>query len=598
MCFNLVHPFFTKIMRLSAEWVFALTKQKKQNFVYGSTVLMASMIIVKLIGAVFKIPLTNILGLTGLGYFTRAYTVYTTIYALTVTGLSAAVARMVAENLERKRYRDVRKIFRLATLLFLILGVLGAGLIFFSAKGFSEMIKSPNSYWAIVMLAPAIFFCCMMASYRGYYEGLSNMTPTAVTQVVEVVAKLVAGLGFALIVMQIAEKQFQETGKVFGMAAESLEAAQMIAVPYGAAGAMLGVSVSTLVGLVYIYFRHKLKGDSITKEMLRNAPPSRRSKVLVYRLLKVALPVTLGAVVLQLSALIDSTTIQNRLDYCYSASPETLNSLYGSFLKENEGMSDFLFGIFSSCVTLFNLVPAFTNIFGKSALPNVTAAWTERDRARIKLNVESVIRVTMLVAAPMSMGMAFMAEPILKLLYSKQEGIESGAVLLAILAVASLFLALVTPMNAIIQGVGRMDLPVKYLFCGALTKLVLNVVLIGIPSINILGSSVSTLACYLLIAFLSINKLRKIVTVSLNYTGIFIKPLIAGLACGIMALLSYNLLQAIGPSRLITILSIGIGGLCYLLVLFVLKGIAREDVLMLPKGNKIAKTLEKLHIIR
>ncbi len=585
-------------MRLSAEWVFALTKQKKQNFVYGSTVLMASMIIVKLIGAVFKIPLTNILGLTGLGYFTRAYTVYTTIYALTVTGLSAAVARMVAENLERKRYRDVRKIFRLATLLFLILGVLGAGLIFFSAKGFSEMIKSPNSYWAIVMLAPAIFFCCMMASYRGYYEGLSNMTPTAVTQVVEVVAKLVAGLGFALIVMQIAEKQFQETGKVFGMAAESLEAAQMIAVPYGAAGAMLGVSVSTLVGLVYIYFRHKLKGDSITKEMLRNAPPSRRSKVLVYRLLKVALPVTLGAVVLQLSALIDSTTIQNRLDYCYSASPETLNSLYGSFLKENEGMSDFLFGIFSSCVTLFNLVPAFTNIFGKSALPNVTAAWTERDRARIKLNVESVIRVTMLVAAPMSMGMAFMAEPILKLLYSKQEGIESGAVLLAILAVASLFLALVTPMNAIIQGVGRMDLPVKYLFCGALTKLVLNVVLIGIPSINILGSSVSTLACYLLIAFLSINKLRKIVTVSLNYTGIFIKPLIAGLACGIMALLSYNLLQAIGPSRLITILSIGIGGLCYLLVLFVLKGIAREDVLMLPKGNKIAKTLEKLHIIR
>ena len=128
--------------------------------------------------------------------------------------------------------------------------------------------------------------------------------------------------------------------------------------------------------------------------------------------------------------------------------------------------------------------------------------------------------------------------------------------------------------------------------------MVLNVVLIGIPSINILGSSVSTLACYLLIAFLSINKLRKIVTVSLNYTGIFIKPLIAGLACGIMALLSYNLLQAIGPSRLITILSIGIGGLCYLLVLFVLKGIAREDVLMLPKGNKIAKTLEKLHIIR
>ncbi len=585
-----------------AEWVLDLTKssrQKKQSFVYGSTVLMASMIIVKLLGAVFKIPLTNVLGETGMGYFGSAYNVYTAVYALTVTGLSAAVARMVAENSTQGRYRDVKKIFRLSTLMFLVLGLLGFVIIVCSAGGFSRLIDSPNSYWSVMMIAPAIFFCCLMASYRGYFEGLSNMTPTAVTQVAEVTGKLIAGLGFSFLIMGAAQKQYQETGLVFGIVCDSMEAANMAAVPYGAAGAMLGVSVSTLIGFLFIFLRYKIKGDAISREMLAGSPSPDRAKSILRRLIKIAVPITLGAIVLQLSALIDTVTIQNRLTYCYRTDPSVLNAMYGQYLKDNEEMHTFLYGCFTTCVTLFNLVPAFTSIFGKSALPNVTSAWTESDRRKIKLNLESVIRVTMLVAAPMAIGLAFMAGPVLTLLYSRLPGIISvGAPMLSILAVASLFLALVAPVNAIMQGIGRVDLPVKYLFAGALVKLVLNVVLVGIPSLNIIGSAVSTLACYLLIAILSIGKLRSIVPVKLDFSGIFLKPVISGLVCGGTAFISWRFLSAWRQNSLVTIVSIAVGGIFYIISLAVLNTISKDDILMLPNGKNIAKTLEKWRLIR
>ncbi|WMJ23666.1 polysaccharide biosynthesis protein [Paludicola sp. MB14-C6] len=576
-----------------------MTKQKKQSFLYGASILMASMIIVKLIGALFKIPINNILHETGMAYFNQAYTIFTTIYALTVTGLSAAVARMVAENAAKERYRDVRKLLKVSTIIFVILGILGSITIVLSAKFIVSAAKMPNAFWSIVMVSPAIFFCCLMASYRGYYEGLSNMIPTAITQVVEVVVKLVAGLLFSFIVLKIANSQFKETGKVFGVVVDNLKEVNSVAIPYAAAAAILGVSVSTLVGFIYIFIRFKVKGDFITKEQILNSPKPMRSKVLYYRLFKIAIPITLGAVVIQLSVLIDNLTIPDRLSHAFSSNPTLFNDLYGHLLEKGDVMNVFLFGCFSTVLAIFNLVPAFTNIFGKSSLPNVTAAWTVKDKQKVKVNIESVIRVTMLIAAPASMGIAFLSGPIIKLLFRKLAGaVAIGPGLLSVLAVGALFLSLVTPVNSIMQGIGRVDLPVKYLLVGASLKLILNIILVGIPSINIMGASISTVVCYSVIAFLSINKLRKIVGVKLNFVSILVKPMIAGLSCGISAFLCYKTLTLWIENSIITVFSICVGALVYVIVLALINAISVDDVLMLPKGNKIAKTLEKLRIIR
>lgn len=576
-----------------------LTKERKQNFLHGATILMASMIIVKIVGAIFKIPLGSILKESGMAYFSTAYTLYNTVYALTVTGLSAAVARMVAENVTRGRYRDVRKLLRLSTVIFIVLGTLGFLFVLFFARPFTVSVKNPNAYWSVVMIAPAIFFCCIMASYRGYYEGLSNMKPTAVTQVVEVLSKLIVGLAFAVIVMGIADKMYSDTGVVFGIQAATKEESITAALPFASAAALLGVSVSTLIGFVYIFIQYKLKGDYITREMLKQSPRPFKAKVLVYRLAKLALPVTMGAVVIQLSALIDMSTIMNRLDFCYEKAPDVMAGMYGALLMDGERMSEFLYGCFGIAVNIFNLVPAFTNIFGKSALPNVTSAWVAKDKSRIKLNIESVIRVTMLVAAPASFGIAFMSKPILQLLYPAMPGVISvGGQLLIPFGIGALFLSLVTPMNAIMQGIGRADLPVKYLFIGAMVKLIMNVILIGIPTINIMGGAVSTLFCYGIIAFLSISKLRQVVRIRLNLKSILIKPLVSGVICGFSAFLCYQLLSIVKVNSIITILSILVGAVFYIISLAVFNAISRDDVMMLPKANKIIKILEKVRIIR
>ena len=560
---------------------------------------MASVIIVKIIGAVFKIPLTNVLHESGMGYFNSAYTIYTAVYALTVTGLSAAVARMVSENSTRGRYRDVRNILKMSTRIFVIMGILGFFIILLSAKSFAVGIDSLNSYWTVVMIAPAILFCCLMASYRGYYEGLSDMKPTAITQVVEVVVKMFTGLALAYMVMGVANDQYTTTGKVFGIAVETAEAATTAAIPFAAAGAMLGVSISTLVGFLYIFVSYRIKGDYITKRMLQESPAPMRMKVLLVRLIKIAIPITLGAVVLQLSALIDTFTIMNRLNHVNTIAPDILYAQYGMYLTQNEHMHEFLYGCFMSSVTLFNLVPAFTSIFSKSGLPNVTAAFTQHDRVKIKVSIESVIRVTALVAAPMAFGISFMAEPILRLLYKNLEGaINIGAPLLQILGIAALFLALVGPLNAVFQGIGRMDLPVKFLFVGALLKLILNTVLIQIPSINIMGGAISTIVCYGTIITLSLFTLKNKVNVTLNFNSILIKPIISGFICGFSAYLCNLALTNIATNSIITIVSISVGAIFYVISLGVLNAISKDDVLMLPKGEKILKTLEKFSIIR
>lgn len=576
-----------------------LTKQKKQSFLYGATILMVSITIVKIIGAIFKIPLMNTIKATGMAYFNTAYNLYTFVYAVTVTGLAAAVARMVAENVVKKRYRDVRKILKLANLIFLVLGTLGFVFIVLFAKTYTGIVESPNSYWSIIMIAPAIFFCCIMASYRGYYEGLSDMIPTAITQVVEAITKLITGILFAMIVMGVAEKQYEQTGIVFGVAAESKDAAIVAAYPFAAAAAILGVTLSTLVGFIYIFIRYKIKGDYITKDMVRNSPKTISTKALLYRLIKIAIPITLGAVVVQLSALIDTITIMRRLQHAYDLDPLLFESAYGYLLKDGEKMNEFLFGCFGIAITVFSLVPAFTNMFGKSALPNVTSAWIAKDRRLIKTNIESVIRMTMLVAAPAAFGITFLAKPIIVLLSPKVAGAaEVGGPLLVLLGLGSLCLSLVGPMNAIMQGIGRLDLPVKYLFTGVLIKLVMNLILVGIPSINIMGGAISTLCCYSTIAIFSIYKLNKIVNVKLDFMSMMVKPLVSGFACGLSAFLFYNLLSNIKESRIITILSIGIGAIVYVIMLGITNAISKEDILMLPKGNKIVKTLEKIRLIR
>ncbi len=595
-------------------------KNAKQNFLQGAFILVLATVLVKVVGAIFKIPLKPMIGGVASGFFSSAYGLFTPIYSICVAGLPIAVSRMVAETSARGRYRDSRKIFRLALVVFFVVGFVAMLIIAVFAKPFVTIQKSPGAIWAVLAIAPAVFFGCIMSAYRGYYEGLRNMTPTATSQLIEAVAKLIVGLSLAFVVVQIGTAQYEAGGAVFGtsiqpdpslmgdaLAEYISDHIQIAAAPYSALAATLGVTASTLVGTVVLMLRHKIRGDGITREELAASPKAMSTRTLFMRLLKIAIPVSLGSLAVNLTSMIDLFSIKTRLNGVAVNHTDVIMQMYGAYMPAGipvEKIADELWGLYSVAVlSLFNLVPSLCVAFGKSALPNVTASWAQRDIPGTKRNIESVLRITSLLAIPAGIGLSVLSKPILSLLFD-QETVYIGGPILTVLGFACIFVSIVTPMYNMLQAVGRVDIPVKLMLLGAAIKLVMNFTLIGIPQINIRGAAFGTLACYMVIFAFSLYFLCKETKVVPNFSSVFFKPLIAAILMGAAAwacngLLGHflNTAQHGRLGAVVTLVSIVLGGLIYVISLILLRAISKDDILMLPKGEKIAKVLEKRGII-
>ncbi len=583
-----------------------MQSRKSQSLLQGASILAAAMIIVKLFGAVFKIPLGNILNADGMGYFSTAYSIFSMIYSFATVGLPSAVAKMVAEQSVRERYQDIRRIRKLSVRLFFWMGMVGFVLMAVCSKWFVDLAGNGNdgALLSVIAISPAGFFGCMMSAYRGYYEGLRTMTPSASTQIIEVIAKLIFGLALAWGVTYWAQMQYQAGGTVFGQTVTSTVGLQRVTAPYASAAAIFGVTISTFVGTLYLLILHKRKGDGIDKEDLKYSPRPLRYRVILLRLIKIAIPISLGSIVINVAQFIDTFTIITRLDAAFAAHGAEMNAIFGSLipaetLAAGEG-ANFIYGSYMGyALSVFNLVPAFTSIFGKSALPNVAAAWTVRDKRNTRINIESVIRMTCLVGIPASLGIFAMAEPILTLLFpSKTAEVAIAAPVLSMQGISLIFLGLTSPLFAVLQGLGRADLPPKFMLVSAVLKFIVNWVAIGIPSVNIQGAAAGTAACYATIVILCLIWLRKITGIRFRFVRLLIKPLLSGAACALTAYAVYHwLLGSFGSNTIKTLAGIACGALVYAVLILVLRGITKEDVLMLPKGEKFAKLLEKYRLL-
>ena len=278
-------------------------KKRGQGFLGGALILLIAVGLVKVIGAFFKIPLNAIIGDVGMGYFGTAYTIYHPIFSLATAGFPVAIARMVSENLERKRYRDVRRLHAVSIPIFLLLGTLACALMLLGSAPFLAFINraDQNALPAVYVLAPAVFFGSLSAIYRGYYEGLGDMRPTAFSEVAEALCKLILGLLTAWAVMDRAMEEFASSGTVFGQAVSSMDYARSAALPWAAAGAILGVTVGSVISLVTLWVYHRVQVDGIAQEQLRSSPAPVRRRILVRSLIRTAVPVALGALAVNLS---------------------------------------------------------------------------------------------------------------------------------------------------------------------------------------------------------------------------------------------------------------------------------------------------------
>ncbi len=572
-----------------------------QSFLEGALILVVATVVVKIIGAIFKIPISYLLSEEAFGYFSVAYTVFTPLYSLAMAGLPVAVARMISESAAKGDYKDVKKILRVSTLAFSVTGGLGSIIMLSCAHFYSNtVVSTPAAFLSIVCLSPAVFCCCMMSSRRGYYEGLKNMYPTAISQMLEAVAKLAFGLLFAWVVTYIGNKQFESSGMVFGKACETQAQAGAAIAPLASAAAILGVTTSTLIGALYLHIRHAVKGDGITAEQLAASKPARDGKSILKSLLSVAIPVSLGTLATTITTFIDSSSILNRLDYVMEKAPNVITSMYQGIAEKTNDISAFIYGSYSYTTSIFNLIPTVVTAIAISALPTVTAAWTLKDKEQTKKSIETVLRITSLLALPGGIGIAVLAKPILKFIYpmeSRALAVEIAAPALALLGIAVIFVSLITPINSMLQAVGRADVPVKLMLIGGSIKIVTNFILVSIPEINVKGAPVGTILCYIFLFIASMVILCKTIGMTPNIKATFLKPFISAAACGVTAILSYTLLKSLVGMRMSTVISIILAAIIYAICLLFLKTLTKDDIIMLPKGKKFVKILEKYGFI-
>ena len=526
---------------------------KKQTFLHGTMLLAMSTAIVKVIGAFYSIPLNAIIGEQGFSYYSTAYEIYTLLLMISTAGLPVAMSRMISQASSLGHYRQVRKIYTVARTIFLTLGLIGALLMTLFARQLAAFQEQPDAWAAIATLGPSCFLICLMSTYRGFFQGQSNMMPTSVSQVLESICKLIVGIAAALLLLWYT--------KSFSLAA---------------GGAIFGVTMSCLLSSIYLRhcFTKAYKDLPVTDEAVTSG------REIAKGLLAIAIPITIGSAGLQILTVLETKVYMGQL----------LQTL-------TQNQADVQKGIYNFTQKIFNMPCAFITPITISVIPAITAQLTTGDRVAAKATEESAVRVTGLISAPCAVGLAVLAKPVTALLggYSG-ERLELAAQLMTVLGICIVFNAIVLLTNAIMQAHGHVSIPVINMFAGGICKLIAVFILTGNPLFGILGTPIGSLLCYLAITVLNLIAMRRVLPQPPAVLRNIGKSLLAAAVMGAAVYGTWRGLIALLGEDMSRIIACGVpimvGVAVYLLAALKLKAITRSDCLLLPKGDKIAKLLK------
>ena len=452
-------------------------------------------------------------------------------------------------------------------------------------------------------LAPTILFGCLVSIYRGYFEGQRNMVPTAVSEIIEAAVKLVIGALLAYFVMRFGIDSYESTGTFLGFTFDNEIEAQNTILAFSVAGAICGISLGSLCSFIYYYLLFKIKGDGIPKEYYESSIDARTARETLVLICKTALPIAMGALIMSLGSLVDQFIIQRVLLGLVESNPTALEAQYGAYFPKDVFYGDEitlhtrLWGCYSAALTLMQLVTAVTQVFGSSAMPNVTSAWTKGNKSELKKSIETVVRMTMLFTLPMSLGLSVLARPIMQLIYADEAIVDIGGNVLMIMGITTIFTAAVTPICSMLQGVGKVNVPMKLYTVCMLIKIAITWMFVSIPEVNIQGATAGSLVAYAVILIIGTFLLIRYSNIKINFYTTTIKPLMGAVLSSAAAYTVNYFMSGIVPQRVSTVLAIVAAVVVYIISLLILRAFTATEIKFLPKGEKIAKVLEKWHLI-
>ena len=523
----------------------------KKSFFGGAAILAVGIMLVKVISAVYKIPLVNILG-DGYQDFTNGYYVYNILLTISTAGFPVAVSKMVSEANTLDRQNQVHKVFSVAMKIFLLLGAVSFVIMFFGADFIAgTLMNNEKSAACIRVLAPAVIGVGCLSAFRGYAQGHGNMVPTSVSQVIEALIKLFVGLGLAALLLQLGQSS-----------------------SIAAAGAIAGVTLGTLVALIYVaadYVRTRRREPKGADDV----PQSTHD--ILKRLLQLAIPISISSSSMAIITAVDNSLVQGRL---VNALGMTLDEMRATMTS------------YSSVQNIYQLPASLMVAITASVIPAVSACYARKDRKGASRIVGSSLKVSSLLAFPAGIGMIVLGQPLVELFYSygsSSVSAELAGQCLSLLGFASIFVCIMLVCNSVMQAHGVVTIPMLTMLLGGVIMVIFDYFVVA--RIGLIGSPIGTCVCYTITAVLDLIVVARVVPDCPNYAKLFWKPLAAAVVMGAVTWGFYQLTDGILGTKLACIAAVVVAVIVYFALILALKTLNREDMKLMPKGDRLAHLL-------
>ncbi len=525
---------------------------KKQSTTKGFAILSAAGMIVKVLSLLYIPFLLQIIGDDGWGIYSSAYKIYAFVYVLTNAGIPVAISKSVSEFIALERYEDAIKSFKIARMLMLAVGSVMAILMFTLAKPLASATSSESSTFAIMALAPTIFLTSIVSTYRGYFQGRGNMTPTAVSQVIEQVLNTIFTLVFAALLLKY-----------------GVEAA--------CAGGTIGTAIGSLGAVIYLIVSYEKNKTIVVPKGYKHEKHSRHSnKQILKMIIHYGLPIVICVGLQNAGDIVDLAIVKSRL----------INAVGYS-----QKITDIKFGVFTKYRSLLGVPIALISALSASVLPSLSGAFVLKDKKSLEDKINYTFRLCLLVAIPSTVGMSVLSHPIFKLIFPAY---EEGWKLMVLGSIVLVLTAVVQIQMTILQSINKLYLSTFFMVLGVIGKILANYFLVGIPQLNIIGAVFGNMICFAIPLLLNYIFIKRTLKIRFNMVYHAVKPLIASTLMGIMAYGSYtglsillnNFVNGYLNNAVSCVIAVGIGVFAYMYGLVLAGGITEKDMEVLPTRIK------------
>ena len=539
-------------------------KKTANSFMKNVVILICSQLLIKVLGLIYKLVITNIEGFgdAGLGYYSAGYQIYSLLLTLSSIGIPSVISKLVSERIAIGDTKGAQRIFKVAFRFFTTLGlVLSIGLYFGSDFIATNILNVPDVAYVMKVLSPAIVFVAMSAVFRGYFSGQQNMQPTSVSQTLEQFLNCVLSITFV----------YACIGKdTYIMAAAG----------------NLSTTFAIVLTFIYLFIYYK-KRKLDTSKSIESPEKNKTNKQLLKTILGISIPITVSSLISVISGVIDTATVSNCMQIAYSGIETSKEAL------EQIAMS--ATGILSKVDTLVSFPLAINLAFSTALVPAISEALAKKDNETASRRLSFSFFASLIIVLPCAIGFITLAQPILSMIYPTA---SDGAGVFQIASVSMILTALSQTMTGGLYGVNQSKIPAIAAGIGAVIKFILNMILISNPNINIYGASISSFVYQVIVFIICYRVLNSHVNMHIKLKTHIIKPVISAVGMGIIVYMGYNIMNMFLGNTISTLLAICLGAISYVLLILFTKTLSKEDIMMIPYGTKIYSILVKLKIYK